>query len=221
VSPAGTWSRRTKPAGSWYTAEAGLPSPLSATSYSAGRSHKEILTYDDRAASDALDGIGETLDDLGEFDLVFASPSYYTLERYSGDPRGLSAAETPEVFLVAYRRLISGSVARLREGRFAVFVVAPVRLSDGTYLDLVGETVRAFSDAGAKLYNEAALVTPLGAVPIRAARLFRSHRKFGRTHQTVLVFYRGDPSRIAVDFPRLGDLEYGEPDGEQAEGLET
>ena len=52
----------------------------------------------------------------------------------------------------------------------------------------MGDTIAAFRDAGAQLYNEAILVTSAGSLPIRAGKAFEVSRKLGRTHQQVLVF---------------------------------
>jgi len=56
------------------------------------------------------------------------------------------------------------------------------------------------------LYNEAILVTALGSLPIRAGRQFQTGRKLGKTHQNVLVFYKGDPDNIKT----WGDVEIGD-----------
>jgi hypothetical protein len=61
---------------------------------------------------------------------------------------------------------------------------------------LPSETIRAFSDAGLKLYNEAALITPVGTLALRAHGTFKA-RKLGKGHQNVLVFVKGDPRKAA------------------------
>lgn len=134
----------------------------------------------------------------GEYDLVFSCPPYADLEVYSDDPRDLSTMPYAQ-FLEAYRAIIARSCALLRQDRFAVFVVGEVRgaAHGGAYLNFVGDTVRAFEDAGLRYYNEAILVTPLGSLPVRAAKHMKSSRKLGKTHQNVLVFVKGDPIAAA------------------------
>ena len=56
------------------------------------------------------------------------------------------------------------------------------------------------------LYNEAILVTAVGSLPIRVGRQFEGYRKLGKTHQNVLVFYKGDPKMIKENY---GYVEYG------------
>jgi hypothetical protein len=109
-----------------------------------------------------------------------------------------------EIFLGAYRHIIQQVCRFLREDRFAAFVVGDVRDKAGCYRGLPSETIRAFADAGLRLYNEAALVTPVGSLALRAHGVFKT-RKLGRGHQSVLVFVKGDP-REAARFTSPGPL---------------
>jgi hypothetical protein len=128
------------------------------------------------------------------YDLVFTCPPYADLERYSDDPRDLSTLPYAD-FLAAYRQMLAASVARLRDDRFAALVVGDVRDSEGYYRNFVSDTIAAMQDAGARLYNEAILVTAVGSLPLRAGIPFTTTRKLGKTHQQVLVFVKGDPRR--------------------------
>jgi len=132
------------------------------------------------------------------FDFLFSCPPYGDLEVYSDDPADLSTLEW-EDFLDAYREIVAKSVARLRNDRFACFVVGDLRDGGtGLYRNFVSETIRAFEDAGARLYNEAILVSTPGALPIRAGRIFEASRKLGKNHQNVLVFVKGDWRRACA-----------------------
>ena len=51
------------------------------------------------------------------------------------------------------------------------------------------------------------LVNAVGSLPIRAGKQFNASRKIGKTHQNVLVFYKGDPKKIKENYPEL-DLSY-------------
>lgn len=129
-------------------------------------------------------------------DMVFSCPPYGDLERYSDDPRDLSAMEAP-AFRAAYAEIIAASCSRLKMDRFACFVIGDARDKRGLYYGLPWLTVSAFEQAGLRLYNEAVLVTSVGNLPIRTARLFESGRKMGKAHQNVLIFVKGDPRRAA------------------------
>lgn len=96
-----------------------------------------------------------------------------------------------------------------RRTRFACFVVGDFRDQDGFYHGFPGDTVAAFHAAGARLYNDAILVTAVGSLPIRVGAQFEGSRKLGKTHQNVLVFCKGDP-RVAT--AAIGPVEFGNAD---------
>ena len=122
-------------------------------------------------------------------------------------PRAGGAFCFPPEFLEAYREIIARSVSMLRTDRFACFVVGDVRDRRGMYLNFVSDTIAAFQDAGARLYNEAILITPAASLAIRVGKQFSVSRKLGKTHQNVLVFVKGDP-RAATD--ACGDVQMDE-----------
>ncbi|MDY8913945.1 site-specific DNA-methyltransferase [Escherichia coli] len=125
-------------------------------------------------------------------DLLFTCPPYADLEVYSDNPADISTMDYPE-FLAAYGQIIANTTQLLRNDRFAVVVVGDVRDKNGNYRNFVGDTVRAFTDAGLSYYNEAILVSPLGSLPVRVGAQFTKSRKLGKTHQNILVFVKGDP----------------------------
>jgi hypothetical protein len=140
-------------------------------------------------------------------DFVFSCPPYADLERYSDNPADLSTMDYP-AFLDAYRTIIAAACAMLRPDRFACFVVGEVRDPKGAYRGFVPDTVRAFTDAGLDLYNEAILVTAVGSLPVRVAKQFTSSRKLGKTHQNVLVFCKGNARRATE---AVGECDFGDP----------
>ena len=150
-------------------------------------------------------------------DLIFSCPPYWNLEVYSDDPADLSTLGK-DAFFEAYARIIAGAVARLRNDRFAVWVIGDVRDAGGFFVNLPGRTVEAFEAAGARFYNDAILVTAVGSLPIRAGRQFTASRKLGRTHQNVLVFCKGDPKRATE---AIGQVEFGEIDDADGTGDEA
>ena len=129
-------------------------------------------------------------------DFIFSCPPYGDLEQYSELREDLSAMPWPD-FRIAYRTIIFRACKRLRENRFACFVVGDFRDAKGNYRNFVSETIAAFLDAGLALYNEAILVTSVGSASMRVTRQFNGGRKLCKTHQNVLVFVKGD-SRAAA-----------------------
>lgn len=135
----------------------------------------------------------------GSADLVFSCPPYHNLEKYSDHPLDLSNMPY-KAFLDAYREIILLSCQKLKNDRFAVFVVGDIRDSKGAYRDFVSETKQMFKDAGLCLYNEMVLLEPYGTAPMRAAKVFNARRKTVKVHQNVLVFYKGDMRAIKDNY---------------------
>lgn len=126
------------------------------------------------------------------YDLVFSCPPYADLEVYSNDSKDLSNMSYAD-FLDKYRKIIALSVALLKRGGFAVFVVGEVRdkRNGGNYYGFVPDTIKAFTDAGAGYYNEAILISAYGTAMLRTKQ-FTSNKKMVKVHQNVLVFRKGD-----------------------------
>jgi DNA modification methylase len=131
-----------------------------------------------------------------EADFIFSCPPYGDLEQYSDLREDLSAMPHKD-FVIAYRTIILRACKRLRNDRFACFVVGDFRDGKGNYRNFVSETIAAFLDAGLALYNEAILVTSVGSASMRVTRQFSAGRKLCKTHQNVLVFVKGDGRKAA------------------------
>jgi len=137
--------------------------------------------------------VGET----EPFDFILSCPPYFDLEVYSDRAEDLSAARNYQDFLDAYREIIRHACSKLAPDSFACWVVGDVRDSKGWFHGLTNDTVKAFEDAGMRLYNDAILLTPAGSLPMRVRGQFEKSRKLGKTHQYVLIFGKGDPTKVA------------------------
>ncbi len=149
------------------------------------------------------------------FDMILSCPPYHDLEQYSDDPNDLSNMPY-DSFLETYRAIIRESVNRLKSDRFAVWVVGEIRdkKGGGAYKSFIPETIRAFEDAGANYYNEGILINSVGSWAMRVGRIFNASRKFGKVHQNVLVFVKGDPFVAAKGLAEFADRESESNDGE-------
>ena len=136
-------------------------------------------------------------------DFVFSCPPYADLEVYSDEPADISNMPY-EQFLSVYREIILKSCEKLKENRFACFVVSEVRDKKGIYRNFVADTISAFKYAGLDYYNEAILVTSVGSLTIRVGGQMKATRKLGRTHQNILVFIKGNPKKATE---RLGEIK--------------
>ncbi|MGN1368450.1 MAG: DNA methyltransferase [Aristaeellaceae bacterium] len=135
----------------------------------------------------------------GSADLVFSCPPYHDLEQYSDHPLDLSSMSWDD-FLIAYKDIIDISCRKLKNNRFAVFVVGEIRDRRGAYRDFIGMTKRMFMENGLYLYNDGVLLEQYGTAPMRAGKQFLSGRKTVKVHQNVLVFYKGDMKQIRNNF---------------------
>ena len=142
-------------------------------------------------------------------DLLFSCPPYFDLEVYSDLPNDASNQGTYEDFIRVLDNGFSGAVGCLKNNRFAVIVVGDVRdKKTGFYYDFCGDIKRIFKKNGMRLYNEIILVEQTASTVLRASRYMDS-RKVAKTHQHVLVFFKGDPKKIKGEFERI---EYTEED---------
>lgn len=142
------------------------------------------------------------------YDLVFTCPPYFDLEIYDDDPRDLCNSESYEAFLKSYGEVLKLAAGRLRENRFAVLVVSEIRDKAGYYRHFIADTTLLAEAAGLRLYNDAVLVNMVGTASVRANRYFSANRKLVKTHQSVLVFYKGDPELIRQEFPEVVVAEF-------------
>lgn len=142
-------------------------------------------------------------------DLLFSCPPYFDLEVYSDLPNDASNQGTYEDFIQVLDNGFSWAVGCLKNNRFAVIVVGDVRdKKTGFYYDFCGDIKRIFKQNGMRLYNEIILVEQTASTALRASR-YMDARKVAKTHQHVLVFFKGDPKKIKGEFERI---EYTEED---------
>lgn len=145
----------------------------------------------------------------GSQDLYFSCPPYYDLEVYSDLENDASNQKSYADFYKILDEAFSKAVECLKENRFAVVVASDVRnKKTGGYYDFISDIKKTFVRNGCLLYNEIVLVNAVGTAAIRVGRYMKS-RKVARIHQEVLVFYKGDPSKIHSIF---GDAEVAKID---------
>ena len=147
--------------------------------------------------------IKEIAGDDFKADLLFSCPPYADLEKYSDNPKDLSNMDYDN-FIDIYSKIIKNCYDLLRDDTFAFWVIGEVRNKKGNYYNFVGDTIKAFTDAGFNYYNEAILVTAVGSTSLRAGKYMKSSRKLGKTHQNVLMFVKGDGKRASE---RCGELK--------------
>lgn len=140
-------------------------------------------------------------------DLLFSCPPYADLEVYSDDERDISNMDY-EQFKEVYRKIIDISCRKVKNDRFAIFVVGDVRDKKGYYRNFIDYTKERFNKNGFMTYNEIILLEQLGTIPLRARYVFKK-RKVAKAHQNILIFYKGDINNIPCNY---SNIEVGELD---------
>jgi len=146
------------------------------------------------------------VDDLENdtYDMIFSCPPYYDLEVYSKDENDLSNMSYKD-FLEKYSRIIKKSLDKLKNNRFAVFVVGDIRDKRGNYRCFVENTIKIFLSHNTHKYNDIILVNAIGTLPIRITNQFKNKRKVGKMHQNIIVFLKGNVDLMVHD---LGECNY-------------
>lgn len=135
------------------------------------------------------------------FDFLWSDPPYYDLEVYSDHGADGSAKQTYPEFMEWYRGIFAQAVGRVREDSFVAVKIGEFRdARTGEYRNFVGDNITVFKELGLKYYNEIILQTSVGSLSIRAAKQMQCSRKIGKSHQNILVFWKGDLKRIPEVF---------------------
>lgn len=136
-----------------------------------------------------------------DFDMCFTSPPYYDLEVYSTED--MSALGTYEEFMAMYRNIFKQCFDMMRDGSFLVVKVGEIRdKKTGAYRCFVADNIKIMCEIGFIFYNDLVLVTAFGTAPLRATNGMRT-RKCVKTHQNILVFYKGNTKDIANRYERI------------------
>lgn len=138
--------------------------------------------------------------------LIFTCPPYGNLEVYSKNPADISTMPW-DMFAGALTHAIKTSAARLKDNRFAVWVVSDVRGPGGGYQGLPELVRRAARGAGLQDYAEIILLQMLGTAPVRARSMFEKSRKLCRVHQLALVFLKGDGAAATAAMGAVNDKD--------------
>jgi hypothetical protein len=159
------------------------------------------------------------------YDFLIACPPYYDLEVYSCSNEDGSSKQTYEEFMVWYEEVFRQAVDRLAWNRFAGIIVGSIRGHDalGEYRDFVEDTTRIFRKLGLSPYNKGILETAKGSLPVRVSSQFPEYRKWGFSHQEVLLFWKGDKDKKAIPaaLGSLDDDSFTKGEGKEANEIDA
>lgn len=151
-----------------------------------------------------------TYEPEGIYDLVFACPPYYKVERYvdydgNPPPGEINAMSTYEDFRATLFAGYVKALAHLSDNRFFVVMIGDSRDKDGAYHCHEAETELFFKEQGLSVYNK---IIYLEAEFTRLAQAKKTlnMRKFPKREQKVIVAYKGDIKAIRDEFVPVGRL---------------
>lgn len=128
-------------------------------------------------------------------DLIFSCPPYFDLEVYSNMENDASNQKEYNDFIKILDNAFSGAIKSLKKDRFAFIVIGDVRDKNGFYRLIPDDIKQIFKKNGMYLYNDIVLIEAIGTSALRAQPNMR-YLKVVKTHQNVLVFYKGNPKNI-------------------------
>jgi len=135
-------------------------------------------------------------------DFLFSCPPYFDLEVYSDLPNDASNQKEYGDFLQIINNAFAGAISTLKNDRFAAIVISDVRDKAGAYRMLPDDIKHIFVENGMILYNDIVKIDPIGTLQMRAGQ-YMKWRKVGRSHQNVLIFFKGDTRHIKAEFEEI------------------
>lgn len=129
-------------------------------------------------------------------DLLFSCPPYFDLEVYSDLKNDASNQKEYNDFLKILDNAFTSAINTLKDNRFAFIVIGDVRDDNGFYRLMPDDIKQIFKRNKMYLYNDIILIEQSGTGAMRAPKQFRSMKKVIKTHQNILVFYKGNQQQI-------------------------
>lgn len=120
------------------------------------------------------------------------------MEKYSDDPLDASNQTNYEDFLKILDNAFTSAIKCLKDNRFAVVVMSNVRGKNGAYHRISDDIKDIFEKNGMCFYNDIILINSVGTAALRVANSMKN-LKVGRSHQNVMVFYKGDTDNMLFD----------------------
>jgi len=145
-----------------------------------------------------------------KYDLVFTCPPYYKVEEYldyDGKPPvgELNSIPTYEEFRDTLFEGYKNAIEALNDNCFFVVMTGDSRDKNGAYYGCEAEHELFFKSQGLHIYNK---IVYLECEFTRLAHAKRTlhYRKFPKREQKILVFYKGDMSKIKDRHENIGRL---------------
>jgi hypothetical protein len=146
----------------------------------------------------------------GKFDLCFSCPPYYKVEEYldydGKSPDGeLNSISTYEQFRDTLFDGYENAISVLNDNCFFVIMTGDSRDKNGAYYGCEAEHELFFKSQGLYIYNKIVYLE-CEFTRLAQAKVTLNYRKFPKREQKILVFYKGDISKISELYPKIGRL---------------
>lgn len=145
-----------------------------------------------------------------KYDLVFTCPPYYQVEDYldydgNPPPGELNSLPTYEEFRDTLFKGYKNAIEALNDNCFFVVMTGDSRDKNGAYYGCEAEHELFFKEQGLHIYNK---IVYLECEFTRLAHAKRTlhYRKFPKREQKILIFYKGDMSKIKDRHINIGRL---------------
>jgi hypothetical protein len=145
-----------------------------------------------------------------KYDLIFSCPPYYKVEKYidydGKSPEGeINSMATYEKFRDMLFKGYENAISVMNDNCFFVVMCGDSRDKNGGYYGVEAEHEIFFKSQGLHIYNK---ITYLESEFTRRAQAKKTldSRKFPKCEQKILVFYKGDISKIKELYPSVGRL---------------
>lgn len=143
-------------------------------------------------------------------DLTFSCPPYYKVETYldydwNSPEWELNSIDTYEEFRTMLFEWYKNAISVMNDNTFFVVMTWDSRDKNGAYYGCEAEHELFFKSQWLHIYNR---ITYLESEFTRRAQAKTTlkHRKFPKAEQKILVFYKGDMSKISELYPPTGRL---------------
>lgn len=146
----------------------------------------------------------------GKFDLAFSCPPYYKVEEYldydGNPPEGeLNSIPTYEQFRDTLFEGYKNAISVLNDNCFFVVMTGDSRDKKGAYYGCEAEHELFFKEQGLHIYNKI-IYLECEFTRLAHAKITLKYRKFPKREQKILVFFKGDMSKISELYPPIGRL---------------
>jgi hypothetical protein len=145
-----------------------------------------------------------------KYDLCFSCPPYYKVEEYldydGKAPEGeLNSIPTYEEFRDTLFEGYKRAIGVLNDNCFFVIMTGDSRDKNGAYYGCEAEHELFFKEQGLHIYNKVVYLE-CEFTRLAQAKITLNYRKFPKREQKILVFYKGDISKIKELYPPIGRL---------------